>query len=283
MCKQIKTIKMSRRIIFFSFIIFPFFLVAQEEIVHSIYFDFDKYEVKQNQSVDLLNFIRSLDSTIIESISIYGYCDDLGKEEYNYILSTKRANAIRDKLIENGITNKIIVEIEGKGKILVDDDLIDNLPEVRSKNRRVDVVADLKEIEEEKLHISGLYQTITKETIIGDRIYLKNLLFDRGSSVLKSESKRELNKMALLLNKHKNYHFEIQGHVCCTPGNKKDAIDKGTKKRELSKNRAQAVYKYLISRKVSRNRMTFKGYGTTKPLGEDPRLDRRVEFLITKQ
>jgi len=274
---------MNSRIIFFLFIIFPFSLIAQEEIVHSIYFDFDKYEVKQNQSVDLLSFIRSLDSTMIESISIYGYCDDRGKEEYNYILSTNRANAIRDKLVENGITNKIIIEIEGKGKILIDDDLIDNLPEVRSKNRRVDVVADLKEIEEEGLHISGVYETITKETVIGDRIYLKNLLFDRGSSVLKSESKRELNKMALLLNKHKNYHFEIQGHVCCTPGFKKDAIDKGTKKRELSKNRAQAVYKYLISRKVSRSRMTFKGYGTTKPLGQDPRLDRRVEFLITKQ
>jgi len=269
---------------FFLFFVFPLSMIAQEEIVHSVYFDFDKYDIKQNQEEELQHFIRTLDSTMVESISIYGYCDDIGKDEYNYTLSTNRANTIRDKLIENGINyDNIKITIEGKGRILIDDDLIDNLPEVRSKNRRVDVVADLKEIEDDMLHIEGVYETITKETIVGDRIYLKNLLFDRGSSILKSESKRELNKMALLLNKYKNYHFEIQGHVCCTPGFKKDAIDKGTKKRELSKNRAQAVYKYLISRRVSKSRMTFKGYGTTKPLGEDPRLDRRVEFLITKQ
>jgi len=272
------------RILLFFFFMFPLGLIAQEEIVHSVYFDFDKYVIKQSQEKDIVNFIQTLDFTMIETISIFGYCDDIGRDEYNYVLSTNRANAIKEKLIENGINqDNIKITIEGKGRILIDDDLMDNLPEVRSKNRRVDIVADFKEIEEDELHIPGVYETITKETVVGDRIYLKNLLFDRGSSVLKSESKHELNKMALLLNKHKNYHFEIQGHVCCTPGFKKDAIDKGTKKRELSKNRAQAVYKYLISRRVSKSRMTFKGYGTTKPLGEDPRLDRRVEFLITKQ
>lgn len=259
------------------------FAFAQEEIVHSVYFDFDKYNIREDQKVSVLNFIKALDSTMIESISIYGYCDDRGKDEYNYTLSTNRANAIKDKLTENGIKNKIIVSIEGKGKITIDDDFIDNLPEVRSKNRRVDVVANLKEIKEESINIPGVYEKVTDKNIVGDRIYLKKLLFDRGSSILTPQSKLELNKIAALLNKHKNYHFEIQGHICCTPANHKDAIDKATRKRELSKNRAEAVYKYMISRKVAKNRMTFKGYGASKPLGQDPRLDRRVEFLITKK
>lgn len=268
----------------FLFFLIPLSMVGQEEMVYSVYFDFDKYDIREDQQESMIDFVKALDSTIIESISIYGYCDDRGKDEYNYVLSTNRANAIRDKLIEKGITNKIIVSIEGKGRILIDDDFIDNLPEVRSKNRRVDVVANLREIEEEQIiTIPGIYETITDKTIVGDRIYLKKLLFDKGSSVLKSESKWELNKMAVLLNKYPNYHFEIQGHVCCTPLSKKEAVDRGTRKRELSKNRAEAVYKYLISRKVSRHRMTFKGYGTSEPLGEDPRLDRRVEFLITAQ
>lgn len=259
------------------------FSFAQEEIVHSVYFDFDKYNIREDQKISVLNFIKALDSTMIESISIYGYCDDRGRDEYNYVLSTNRANAIKDKLTENGIKNKIIVSIEGKGKIMIDDDFTDNLPEVRSKNRRVDVVANLKEIKEDPIDIPGVYELITNKNIVGDRIYLKKLLFDRGSSVLTPESKRELNKMAALLNKYKNYHFEIQGHVCCTPTNVKDAVDKATRKRELSKNRAEAVYKYLISRKVARHRMTYKGYGTSQPLKQDPRLDRRVEFLITKE
>src|SRR5690606_2710139 len=172
--------------------------------------------------------------------------------------------------------------IEGKGRILIDDDVVENLPEARSKNRRVDVVVYLKKVEEEVILVPGIYQTITKDNIVGDRIYLNNLLFPRGSSELTIPAKKELDRIARLLNKYKNYHFEIQGHVCCTPPYHKEAIDRGTRKRELSKNRAEAVYKYLISKKVSKYRMTFKGYGTSKPLGQDPSFDRRVEFLITK-
>jgi len=79
-----------------------------------------------------------------------------------------------------------------------------------------------------------------------------------------------------------NIEFEIQGHVCCTPPNQREAIDKDTKKRQLSTNRAQSVYKYLVFRRVPKNRMTFKGYGNTVPLGKEPEYDRRVELVITK-
>lgn len=265
-------------VLFISFSAF-----SQEEIVHSIYFDFDKYNLKDSQQQSMLKFIQELDSTTIESISIYGYTDDRGKDEYNYTLSTNRANTIKDVLLTKGIKNKIIVSIEGKGKIRIDDDLEDNIPEVRSKNRRVDVVANLKEIKEEPINIPGIYEDIKADHVVGDRIYLKKLLFERGSSELTSESKKELNRIVRLLNKYKTYRFEIQGHVCCTPTFQKEAIDRKTKKRELSKNRAEAVYNYLISKKISKHRMTYKGYGNLQPLGKDPRQDRRVEFLITSK
>ena len=62
----------------------------------------------------------------------------------------------------------------------------------------------------------------------------------------------------------------------------KEAIDKDTRKRELSKNRAERVYKFLHSRGISKVRMTFKGYGNSQPLGKDEQFDRRVELVITK-
>ena len=96
------------------------------------------------------------------------------------------------------------------------------------------------------------------------------------------KSKTELDKIVRLLNKYKNIHFEIQGHVCCTPSYQKEAIDLGTKKRQLSINRAEAVYKYLLFKKVNKDRMTFKGYGNTVPLGKGADYDRRVELVITK-
>jgi outer membrane protein OmpA-like peptidoglycan-associated protein len=117
---------------------------------------------------------------------------------------------------------------------------------------------------------------------VGDRIYLENILFERGSSKLTNKSKLELDKVARMLLKYKNLKFEIQGHVCCTPPNQREAIDKDTKKRKLSTNRAESVYKYLIYKKISKDRMTFKGYGNTQPLGKNTELDRRVELVITK-
>jgi outer membrane protein OmpA-like peptidoglycan-associated protein len=260
-----------------------FSLFAQEEMVQSIYFDTNKSDVEDRQTKLLVDFIKKTDSTRIESIQIFGYCDDVGKDEYNRKLSTERAENVKMEINANGIRSKIIVTIEGKGRILIEDDIVDNLPEVRSKNRRVDVVINMLPIPEEDLKIPGVYPTFNKDNIVGDRIVLSDMLFERGSSVLTAKCKNELDKMAKLLNRYKNLHIEIQGHVCCTPPNHKEAIDKSTKKRKLSYNRAENVYKYLIFKKVSKDRLTFKGYGNTVSLGKGPELDRRVDLVITKK
>jgi len=133
-----------------------------------------------------------------------------------------------------------------------------------------------------KIEIPGMFTGIQKNHVLGDRIYLENILFEKGSSKLTFQSKQELDKLALALQKYKKLEFEIQGHVCCTPPYQKEAIDKDTKKRALSQNRAETVYKYLIFRRIAKNRMTFKGYGNTRPLGRGAEYDRRVELIITK-
>ena len=253
---------------------------AQEEKVQSVYFDFDKATLDEKQGNAVVDFIRTTDSTRIESVQIFGYTDDIGKEAYNFKLSTSRANVIKQKLTRSGITNKIIVTIEGKGRILIDDDIVENLPEKRSKNRRVDVVLNLKPLP--KIELPGFYTSIQKKHIVGDHIYLENLLFERGSSKLTFQAKTQLDAIARHLLKNKNLQFEIQGHVCCTPPYQKEAIDLDTRKRALSQNRAESVYKYLLFKKISKDRMTFKGYGNTVPLGKGSEYDRRVELVVTK-
>ena len=256
------------------------FIQAQEEVVHSVYFEFDKFALNEKEVNEAIDFIQKTDSTRIESIQIYGYTDDVGKDAYNFKLSTKRANAIQDRFITTGIKSKIIVTIEGKGKIMIDDDLLENLPERRSKNRRVDIVVNLKPLP--KIEIPGFYTTIQKNQIVGDHIYLEGVLFERGSSKLGFKVKAILDKVARLLLKYKNLQFEVQGHVCCTPQYQKEAIDLDTRKRQLSVNRAESVYKYLLFKRIPKNRMTFKGYGNTVPLGKGSDYDRRVELVITK-
>ncbi|WP_313805811.1 OmpA family protein [Flavobacterium sp.] len=255
-------------------------LSAQEEVVHSVYFEFDKFNLDDKQANDVYSFVKNIDTTRIESIQIYGYCDDRGKDAYNYKLSSNRANTIKTKLIEKGIKNKIIVTIEGKGRILIEDDIVENLPEVRQKNRRVDVVMNFKPAP--IIPIPGVYNDLKNDMVVGDRICFDKILFEKGRSVLTHKARVELDRIARFLHKYKNIHFEIQGHICCTPTFQKEAIDKDTKKRALSHNRAQAVYKYLIAKRIDKRRMSFKGYGNTQPLGNGSEQDRRVEFLITK-
>ncbi|HEY0091800.1 MAG TPA: OmpA family protein, partial [Flavobacterium sp.] len=90
----------------FLLFFFSTFLYAQEEVVHSVYFDFDKYTLNEKQAMEVVNYIKTSDSARIESIQIFGYTDDIGKEAYNFKLSTNRANTIKEALIDNGIKNK---------------------------------------------------------------------------------------------------------------------------------------------------------------------------------
>ena len=271
------------RFLHYIFLLFFMTSFAQEdEVIQSIYFDFDKFEIRKDQQKTLDKFIATIDTSRVESVQIFGYCDDRGKDAYNYDLSTKRANTIKDTLVLNGIKNKIIVSIEGKGSIFIDEDLESNVPEIRSKNRRVDVLVNFKPVLKEKRTKPENYTVLRKDVIVGDKITLDKVFFDRGSSRLGTSAKKELDKIAIKMHRFPKIELEVQGHICCTPPYQKEAVDKDTKKRELSINRAKAVYKYLISRRVNEKRLIYNGYGNTQPLGESTEKDRRVELIITK-
>jgi len=92
---------------------------------------------------------------------------------------------------------------------------------------------------------------------IGDAIVLKNVFFDTDMFNLKDESLAELNKLVDFLNKNKSIIIEISGHT--------DNQGKSDHNKTLSENRAKSVYDYLISHKISENRLSYKGYGDTRP------------------
>lgn len=259
----------------FLFIIYN--LSAQQKPIETIYFEFDKFDLTPNQTEVVTNFIKSIDSSKVESIQIYGYCDDRGTDEYNFRLSNNRAHTIQNLLVSAGFNQTKIVILEGKGRVVVRPDTIENLHEIRLRNRRVDLIVVKK-----NSYGKGIHNSFTNKVKVGDKIFLENILFDIGSAKLTINSKKELDKIATTLQDQKNIQFEIRGHVCCTPEIYSDGIDKDSKERRLSWNRAKTVFYYLSSKKISKNRMTYQGCGNRYPLGKGDNLDRRVEFLITK-
>lgn len=253
------------------------YLTAQEKPVETVYFEFDKHTLDHRQEQTIVDFIKKADTTKIESIQIYGYCDDRGDNDYNYKLSQKRVGTVQDVLISNCFNKNKIVIIEGKGRVILKKDTVENLAETRSKNRRVDLIFVKK-----NSFGKGIYNSFQEKHSVGDRIFLENILFAMGSSELLSQSKSELDKCTKILQKNLHLKFEIRGNVCCTPKEYDDAIDRKTRERDLSLNRARTVYKYLLTKNINPQRMSYKGCGNKYPLGKGQALDRRVEFYILK-
>ena len=68
-----------------------------------VYFDFDKYDIRDDQIPALQSNARVLKQNPTVSVLIEGHCDERGTEEYNQALGERRAAAARDFLASLGI------------------------------------------------------------------------------------------------------------------------------------------------------------------------------------
>lgn len=112
----------------------------------SIYFDFNKYSIKDDMQNRITSDVKLLNSpeNINANILLEGNCDELGSEQYNYNLGLKRANSVKSSLISLGINkNRIFVNSLGKTKPICQA----NSDKCHQKNRRVDLkLVKFKEI-----------------------------------------------------------------------------------------------------------------------------------------
>ena len=115
---------------------------------------------------------------------------------------------------------------------------------------------------------------------IGRSVILKNIFFESNKFDLQPESKIELQKLLNFLNQNKTVHISVDGHT----------DNSGTTKHnlELSESRAKAVFDYLIKMGIVANRLSYKGYGESKPIAdnktdEGKKQNRRTEFTITSK
>lgn len=268
--------------VFFTAFLFSQILSAQEELKHEVFFKTDAYDVSHTEHNRLLTFLSEIDSLDIEKISIYGFTDDRGSAEYNLVLSQNRANSIKEIFSNNEFDESIITNVDGKGKILVKLIKEEDLSEIRSLNRKVEIIVTpyFPPRPEVITKTKTASETLAGDIKIGDYILLDNILFKTGYSYLLPESKKTLSEISKVLLEREDIYFSIQGHVCCTQ-NSRDAIDRKTKKRNLSLARAEYIYDYLIKKGVDPRRMKFVGMRRKFPLGGEAKYDRRVEILVT--
>ncbi|MBQ7735366.1 MAG: OmpA family protein [Bacteroidales bacterium] len=116
-----------------------------------------------------------------------------------------------------------------------------------------------------------------KRPEVGETFVLRNVFFDFDKSTLKKESEVELNKLVDYLTSNKGIKIEIGGHT--------DNQGSESYNERLSNDRAKAVYDYLVNKGIDSKRMSYKGYGMSKPVAtndteEGRALNRRTEFTI---
>lgn len=105
----------------------------------------------------------------------------------------------------------------------------------------------------------------------------KNVQFEINSSTLLTVSLVELDKLVQLLNENPKIKIQVSGHTD-NVGNPADNL-------KLSNARAKAVVDYLLSKGVNAARLTWKGFGETKPVADNKTEEgraknRRTEFTI---
>lgn len=268
----------------FPLFFFFFFSFSQNEKTHFIYFETDKYNVLEIEKNRLLLFAERIKKEKIKKISIYGFCDDRGSNNYNLKLSQNRADSIKNILLNNLLNPDVITNVDGKGELLLEFVKKEDISIARGLNRKVEIRVELFEevtndVLKDKLG-RELPLTLESDLMVGDKIVLKNILFKTGYSYVLEESIPVLENIVIKLLERDNLSFVIEGHVCCTSYGR-DAVDRGTGKRNLSLSRARYIYSYFLKKGVDKKRMKYTGLKHLYPLGGDTKFDRRVEIEIT--
>ena len=108
-------------------------------------------------------------------------------------------------------------------------------------------------------------------------MHIQRIYFDPGSAVIKPESYPVLEDLTRVLKERPDIKVEIQGHT--------DSVGSESFNLALSQRRAEAVRNYLIMHGIDPSRLIAKGYGESRPIGDNRsisgrRMNRRIDFVI---
>ncbi|MBJ6117550.1 OmpA family protein [Pontibacter sp. BT310] len=143
------------------------------------------------------------------------------------------------------------------GKIPSQDQLLEDVNDIRLKTTLV-----LNEIVKEK------------------PIVLENIFYDFDKADIRPDATLELDKLVEILQDNPNISIELSSHT--------DVRGSDIYNLDLSQRRAESAVEYIISKGISRNRITAKGYGETRLVVKNAKTDaehqrnRRTEFKVVR-
>jgi OmpA-OmpF porin, OOP family len=168
-------------------------------------------------------------------------------------------------------------------KVYVDEKRLTNVPNAGFKRDKA-LLLKLQGRDDDKdavfvtrIRVAESQKTIYDELSAKGRWATQGILFDTGKSQIKPESTPTLKQIAVALKEHPDLKVEIQGHT--------DNVGTADANLKLSQARAEAVKAALTKEYgVGEGQLTAKGYGDTKPAGDNKSAEgrannRRVELV----
>jgi outer membrane protein OmpA-like peptidoglycan-associated protein len=239
--------------------------LGQQELV--LYFDFNK-EIPNEQSIIKYNQWIAQHKEI-EITKLLGYCDSIDTKDYNKKLAERRIAYVQSLLTNSGVKLK-----EGIVRIALGKEFKQS--KIQSENRKV----TLCYTEITQPIRSELSEQIAKAKV-GETVKLPNIYFFNNAARILPKSEPSLLELRCVMEENPTLKIEIQGHICC-----QTVFDVN----DVSLSRARAIYLYLLRNKIDRKRMTFKGYGSSRPVHPIPEKsaqeeedNRRVEVMILEK
>ncbi len=241
-----------------------------------IFFEYDRYDLNMGAQAKLDRWLAEHPDA--EVTKLYGYCDWKGRNAYNDSLSLKRIRSVYDYLISKNV--EVLPDYEAKGY----GEDFEQSP-IQAENRKVVMAWRIRErpVVKDLSKAPGLPTVSELRKLVdnakkGDVVLLPQLYFFNNSARLVPKSEPVLYELLCILRDNPMLKVEIRGHICCQPVEDVNNV---------STARAKAVFQYLLRNKITRNRLTYKGYGIQMPLHPIPEQDageendnRRVDILI---
>jgi outer membrane protein OmpA-like peptidoglycan-associated protein len=243
----------------------PVFCFSQKQF--EVFFDFNKDFPNQSSILTINEWMASHKN--IEITKLLGYCDSIDTKNYNKKLAERRLESVRDLLEKSGL--KFNKNLE---KIAIGKDFKQS--KIQAENRKVTIFY----IEDQSKPLESELTKQIRNSKVGETIKLPNIYFFNNSDQIVAKSQPTLFDLLTAMEENPELKIEIQGHICCQLVS--DIND-------VSTARAKTIYSYLIRNKIDSKRMTFKGYGTSRPIHKIPEKNeteanenRRVEILIVE-
>ena len=241
----------------------------------------DDFSLSLNSKLNVGYFASNRNGTD----AIYQAIPICGTDILPLVTDTKTGKAIGKAVVTLLDANNVVVttlETDNLGKAIYQLNCDKNYSiQVAAANYQT-VVLPIARTKENKLEIP--VQLIPNEVIITDReVLLGDVYFEFNKSNITPSGADQLDKLVKIMMEKPAMVISVKSHTD-SKGNAKYNL-------KLSEQRAQSTVQYIISRGISKERISGKGFGNTEPkincggncTDEQDAINRRSEFIIVKK